>query len=56
VLQPSEDKSGHTKDSFYEQLEQVFNQFPKHHIKILPGVNAKAGKEGFSINQELQFT
>jgi hypothetical protein len=28
-------KNGNTKDSFYEELEHVFNQFPKHHMKIL---------------------
>jgi hypothetical protein len=35
VHAPSEDKSDDTKDSFYEELEHVFNQFPKYHMKIL---------------------
>jgi len=28
VHAPNEDKSDDTKDSFYEKLEHVFNQFP----------------------------
>jgi hypothetical protein len=31
---PTEEKSNDTKDSFYEELEQVFNHFPKHHMKF----------------------
>jgi len=32
--------------SFYEELEQVFDHFPKYHIKILLGdCNAKVGRE-----------
>jgi endonuclease/exonuclease/phosphatase family metal-dependent hydrolase len=35
-----------SKDSFYEELEQVFNHFPKYHMKILLGdFNAKVGRE-----------
>jgi hypothetical protein len=34
------------KDSFYEELERVFDNFPKYHMKILLGdFNAKVGKE-----------
>jgi hypothetical protein len=30
------------KDGFYEELEQVFDKFPKYHMKILLGdLNAK---------------
>jgi hypothetical protein len=29
VHAPTEEKSGETKDSFYEELEQVFDHFPK---------------------------
>jgi hypothetical protein len=25
------------KDRFYEELKQVFNKFPKYHMKILLG-------------------
>jgi hypothetical protein len=33
-------------DSFYEELEQVFDQFPRYHMKILLGdFNAKVGRE-----------
>jgi len=46
VYAPSEEKSGEEKDSFYEELEQVFDQFPKYHTKILIGdFNAKVGRE-----------
>jgi hypothetical protein len=34
------------KDSFYEQLERVFDKFPKYHMKILlADLNVKVGKE-----------
>jgi hypothetical protein len=34
------------KDSFYEELERVFDKFPKCHMKILLGeFNAKVGRE-----------
>jgi hypothetical protein len=34
------------KDSFYEELELVFDEFPKYHMKILLGnFNAKVGRE-----------
>ena len=46
VHAPSEEKSGDLKDSFYEELEQVFDHFPKYHVKILLGdFNAKGGRE-----------
>jgi len=34
---PSEEKSVYSKDNFYEELEQVFDHFPKYHMKILLG-------------------
>jgi hypothetical protein len=34
VHAPTEDKSNHTKDGFYVELERVVDQFPKYHIKI----------------------
>ena len=50
---PSEEKSEESKDSFYEELEQVFDHFPKYHTKILLGdFNAKVGRRLFS-NQQL---
>jgi hypothetical protein len=43
---PTEEKSDDSKHSFYEELEQVFDHFPKYHMKILLGdFNAKLGKE-----------
>jgi hypothetical protein len=46
VHAPTEDKCDDTKDSFYEELGGVFDQFPKYHMKILEGdFNAKVGRE-----------
>ena len=48
---PSEEESDDLKYSFYEELEQVFNNFPKYHIKILLGdFNAKLGREYFQAD------
>jgi hypothetical protein len=35
VHSPTEDKTDDVKDSFYEELERVFDKFPKYHMKIL---------------------
>src|SRR5215510_4321453 len=52
VHAPSEKKGDESRDSFYEELEQVFDQFPKCHMKILLGnFNAKVGR--ISSNQQL---
>jgi endonuclease/exonuclease/phosphatase family metal-dependent hydrolase len=46
VHAPTEDKDDDIKDSFYEELEQVFDQFPRYHMKILLGdFNANVGRE-----------
>jgi exonuclease III len=46
VHAPTEDKIYDVKGSFYEELECVFNKFPKYHMKILLGdFNAKVEKE-----------
>ena len=46
VHAPCEEKSDSSKDSFYEELEQVFNHFPKYDTKILlRDFNAKVGRE-----------
>jgi exonuclease III len=46
VHAPNEDKDEVTKEGFFEELEQVFNQFPRYHMKILMGdFNAKVGRE-----------
>jgi hypothetical protein len=34
VHAPTEDKDDVIKDSFYEELEEVFHQFPRYHMKI----------------------
>jgi len=56
VHAPSEERSDESKDSFYEELEQVFDHFPKYHTKILFGdFNAKVGRESIfkpTIGQE----
>jgi hypothetical protein len=42
----TEDKTDDVKDSFYEELERVFDKFPKYHMKILLGdFSAKVGRE-----------
>jgi len=48
-----EQKSDDSKDSFYDELGQVFDHFPKYVMKILLGdFNAKVGEIIFS-NQQL---
>jgi hypothetical protein len=45
VHAPTEDKTDDVKDSFYEELECVFDKFPNYHMKILLGdFNAKVGR------------
>ena len=52
VHAPSEEKSGTSKDSFYAELEQVFDHLPKYHMKILLGdFNAKVGRENILKQQ-----
>jgi hypothetical protein len=46
VHAPCEDKGGDVKDSFYEELERVFDQFLRYDMKILlVDFNAKVGRE-----------
>jgi hypothetical protein len=35
VHTPCEDKGNYVKDSFYEEIGRVFDQFPRYDIKIL---------------------
>jgi len=43
------EKNYASKDTSHEELEQVFNHFPKYHMKILlRDVNANWGKRIFS--------
>jgi hypothetical protein len=47
VHSQTEDKNDDIKDSIYGEQEQVFDQFPRYHTKILLGdFNAKVGREG----------
>jgi hypothetical protein len=47
VHAPIEEKDDDIKESFYEELEQLFDQFLKYCTKILIGdFNAKGGREG----------
>jgi hypothetical protein len=43
----TKDETFDMKDSFYEELEHVFDKFPKYHMEILlEDFNAKVGREG----------
>jgi hypothetical protein len=41
---PTEGESGDSKDSFYEELVQVFDNFPKYH-KYSLSFHKKVGRE-----------
>jgi hypothetical protein len=46
MFMPQQDKTENMKDSFYEELERVFDEFLKYHMKILlRDFNAKVGRE-----------
>jgi len=49
-------KSDESKDSFYDELEQVFDHFTKYHMKmLLEDFNAKVGRASIfkpTIGQE----
>jgi hypothetical protein len=48
VHPPTEDNKEDIKGSLYEELEWVFDQFPRYHMKILLGdFKAKVGREDF---------
>jgi hypothetical protein len=48
VHAPTEDKTDEVKDSFYEELERVFEKFPRYHMNILLGdFNAKVGRDNW---------
>jgi hypothetical protein len=45
-MAPTEDKISDNKDSFYEELQPVFEKFLKYHIKIMLGnFNAEVNRE-----------
>jgi len=46
VHAPTEEKDEVQKDDFYEDLERIYTEAPKHDIKVVMGdFNAKVGKE-----------
>jgi hypothetical protein len=45
----SEEKSDNSKDDCYEELEQVFDHFPKYHMKILLGDLKELGEGIFKL-------
>jgi hypothetical protein len=46
VHAPTKDKDDDIKGSFYEVLKQVFDQFPRYHMKILiRDFNKEVGRE-----------
>jgi hypothetical protein len=46
VHAPTEEKSNDIKASLYKELECIFKQFPKYHMKIpFIDFNAKVGKK-----------
>jgi hypothetical protein len=46
VHAPTEDKTDDVKDSFYAELEHVFDKLSKYHMKILlGGFKGKVGRE-----------
>jgi hypothetical protein len=52
VHAPTEDKIYDVKDSFYEELEHIFNKFPIYDMQmLLGGFNAKVGREDTLIRQ-----
>jgi len=50
----SEEKSDDSRDNFYEELEQVFDHFPKYYVKIMLGdLNAKVWRKNTFKNRQL---
>jgi exonuclease III len=46
VYAPKEDKTDGINDRFYEELEHIFDKFPKYRMVMLLGdFNAKVGRE-----------
>jgi hypothetical protein len=59
VHTPCEDEGDDEKDSFYEEVGRVFDQFPSYYMEIiLDDFNAKVGRENIFIptirNESLQ--
>jgi hypothetical protein len=53
VQAPTEGITDDVKDGFYEEVERVFNKFPKYHMKIPSGdFSTKVGREDI-LNRQL---
>jgi hypothetical protein len=50
VHAPTKDKTGDMMDTFYDELERVFDKFPKYHMNMLGDISDKVGKS-FSNKQ-----
>jgi exonuclease III len=47
---PTEDKADEEKDSFYDELDEIYGECPKRDCKIIIGdMNAEVGKEQISL-------
>jgi exonuclease III len=54
VHAPTEDKTDDVKDGFYEELERIYDKFPKYHMKILLGdLNAKVSREDIFMEMKV---
>ena len=53
---PSEETSDDSKDSFYKELEKLFDHFPKHHMEILLGkFDAKIGDREHEVRANMNY-
>ena len=53
VHAPNEKKGDDSKDSFREEIEQVIDNFPKYHIKILSGDLMQKWYKSIFVNRQL---
>jgi hypothetical protein len=56
VHAPSKEKRDNSKDSFYEELDQDFDHFPKYHTNILVGDFIQNWGERIYSNPQLGMT
>jgi hypothetical protein len=52
VHAPTEDKIDDIKGRFYEELEHIFINFPKYHMKIVGGFQCQSSRDEI-LNQQL---
>jgi hypothetical protein len=53
VHAPNDEKRDDSKDSFYEELEQVFDNFSKYHMKMLLGDSMQNWEDRIFSNRQL---